>query len=218
MRVVIAEDHHLYRELLVEHLKHQGVDVVAEAPDAPRLAQAVRAAKPDVAIIDIRLPPGPGPTGLHAAVEIRRRDPGIGLLLLSQYVEAEYFMTLVAGGMHRVGYLLKERVSGKDGLLGAVRRIAGGGCVVDPEISALLLRGRAPAGLGALTDRQTDVVELMADGLSNSAIAARLGINDRTVETHTRAVYRALGIEDERDTHQRVLAVLMYQRLRQARA
>ncbi|WP_433040606.1 response regulator transcription factor [Dactylosporangium sp. CS-033363] len=218
MRVVIAEDHHLYRELLVDHLKHQGVDVVAEAPDAPRLVQAVRAAQPDVAIIDIQLPPGPGPTGLHAAVEIRRRDPGIGLLLLSQYVEAEYFMALVSGGMHRVGYLLKERVSGKDGLLGAVRRIAGGGCVVDPEISALLLRGRAPDGLGALTDRQTEVVELMAGGLSNSAIAARLGINDRTVETHTRAVYRALGIEDERDTHQRVLAVLMYQRLRQARA
>jgi DNA-binding NarL/FixJ family response regulator len=218
MRVVIAEDHALYRELLAEHLRHRGVDVVAEAADAVKLRQAVHAARPDVAIIDIRLPPGPGPSGLHAAVEIRRDDPGIGLLLLSQYVEVQYFMTLVAGGMHRVGYLLKERVSGKEGLVGAVERIAAGGCAVDPEISAQLLGNRTSPGRGGLTDRQADVLRLMADGLSNSAIAARLNINDRTVETHTRAVYRALGIEDERDTHQRVLAVLMHWRDRQDRA
>ncbi|WP_432994774.1 response regulator transcription factor [Dactylosporangium sp. CA-233914] len=218
VRAVVAEDHALYRELLVEHLRHQDVDVVAETADAVALRQAVRAARPDVAVIDIRLPPGPGPAGLHAAVEIRRRDPGVGVLLLSQYVEVQYFTTLVAGGMRKVGYLLKERVGGTEDFVNAVRRIAAGGCVVDPQISAQLLAGRPQLGLGGLTDRQADVLELMADGLSNSAIAARLRINDRTVETHTRAVYRALGIEDERDTHQRVLAVLMYWRAKQGRA
>jgi DNA-binding NarL/FixJ family response regulator len=218
LRVVVAEDHALYRELLVEHLRHRDVDVVAETADAVRLARAVRAARPDLAIIDIRLPPGPGPTGLHAAVQIRRDQPDIGVLLLSQYVEAQYFTALVADGMRKVGYLLKERVSGKDGFVTAVRRIAAGACVVDPEISSLLLKGRPPHGLGGLTDRQGEVLALMADGLSNSAIAARLDITHSTVETHARAVYRVLGIEDEKDTHQRVLAVLMYWRASQSQA
>jgi DNA-binding NarL/FixJ family response regulator len=218
VRVVIAEDHALYRELLAEHLRHRGVDVVAETADAGHLRQAVRAARPDLAIVDIRLPPGPGPAGLHAAVEIRRDHPDVGVLLLSQYVEAQYFTALVAGGMRKVGYLLKERVSGKDGFVAAVRRIAAGGCVVDPEISALLLGGRPQHGLAGLTDRQVTVLALMAEGLSNSAIAARLKIGNSTVETHARAVYQALGIQDEPDTHQRVLAVLMYWRARQGRA
>ena len=220
VRVVIAEDHALYRELLADHLRHQGVDVVAETADAVRLRQAVRATRPDVAVVDIRLPPGPGPAGLHAAVEIRREHPEVGVLLLSQYVETEFFTTLVAGGLHRVGYLLKERVSGKDGFVTAVRRIAAGGCVVDPEISARLLDGR-PHGvrpLAGLTDRPAEVLALIADGLSNSAIAARLGITAGTVETHARAVYQELGISDERDNHQRVLAVLMFWRARQDRA
>jgi DNA-binding NarL/FixJ family response regulator len=218
VRAVVAEDHALYRELLVEHLRHRGVDVVAEAADAVRLKQAVRAARPDLAIVDIRLPPGPGPAGLRAAVEIRRDHPDVGVLLLSQYVEAQYFTALVAGGMRRVGYLLKERVSGKDGFVNAVRRIAAGGCVVDPEISALLLNGRPEQGLAGLTDRQVEVLALMAEGLSNSAIAARLAITHSTVETHARAVYRVLGIEDEKNTHQRVLAVLLYWRAMQDRA
>jgi DNA-binding NarL/FixJ family response regulator len=218
IRVVIAEDHALYRELLVEHLRHQGVDVVAETADAVRLRQAVRATRPDVAIVDIRLPPGPGPTGLHAAVEIRRADPDVGVLLLSQYVEAQFFTTLVTDGLRKVGYLLKERVSGTDGFVTAVRRIAAGGCVVDPEISARLLHGRPEPALAGLTDRQAEVLGLMAEGLSNSAIAARLGISGSTVETHARAVYQELGIADEKDTHQRVLAVLMYWQAHQERA
>ncbi|WP_432839088.1 response regulator transcription factor [Dactylosporangium sp. CA-092794] len=218
VRAVIAEDHALYRELLVEHLRHEGVDVAAETADAVRLQRAVAAARPDVAIIDIRLPPGPGPTGLHAAIEFRREHPDVGVLLLSQYVEAQYFTMLVAGGMRKVGYLLKERVSGKDGFVTAVRRIAAGGCVVDPEISALLLGGRPHHGLAGLTDRQVEVLALMAEGLSNSAIGARLNIGGSTVETHCRAVYQALGIEDEKDTHQRVLAVLMYWRATQGQA
>ncbi|GAA3453567.1 response regulator transcription factor [Dactylosporangium matsuzakiense] len=218
IRVTVAEDHALYRELLVEHLRHQGVDVVAETADATGLRRAVRATRPDVAIIDIRLPPGPGPTGLHAAVEIRRTDPDVGVLLLSQYVETQFFTTLVAGGLRKVGYLLKERVGGTDDFVTAVRRITAGGCVVDPDISAHLLHGRPEPALAGLTDRQAEVLALIAAGLSNIAIAGRLGIGGSTVETHARAVYQQLGIADEKDTHQRVLAVLMYWQARRDRA
>ncbi|WP_117213707.1 response regulator transcription factor [Allorhizocola rhizosphaerae] len=217
VRVVIAEDQALLRQLVSEHLRHNGIDVLAETADGARLLAAVRTARPDVAIIDIKLGPESDVDGMSAAMAIRRELPEVGVLLLSQYREVRFFTTLVKDGMRKAGYLLKEGATGAGGFVAAVERIAAGGYVVDPAISALMLKGRSHQGLDGLTPRQLEVLALMAEGLNNGAIGARMNIKECTVETHIRAMFANLGIQDVPEINQRVVAVLMYLRARQGR-
>ncbi len=213
IRVVFAEDAVLIREAITAVLRAGGIDVVAQVGDPVSLLRAVFSARPDVALIDIRLPPGRGDEGLQAAMEIRRRHPDIGLLLLSQYLSTRYCSALLANNPRKVGYLLKERVTGARGFIAAIRQIAAGGCVVDPKIVALMLRN-IPAGdpLATLTDREREVLALMAEGRSNQAIGERLGMTGKTVETHVRNILAKLGLQPEPDDHRRVLAVLAFLR------
>ena len=213
MRIVIADDELLLREGLARLLAEVGLDVVATAADPDALLHAVDAERPDIAIIDIKMPPGHSDEGIVAAQEIRRRYPQIGALVLSHYVEPRFAMRLLEDHPAGIGYLLKERVSDIAVLRDALERIADGECVVDPTIVARLLqRRREPDPLAGLTDREREVLGLIAEGRSNASIAARLVVTDKTVEAHIRSIFGKLGLDEAPEGHRRVLAVLTYLR------
>ena len=210
LKVVIAEDQALLREGMVRLLQDAGFELVAEAGDAPDLLRKVGAHKPDVAIVDVRMPPTHTDEGLRAASEIRERHPSVGVLVLSQYIEEGYALELLSSNAEGVGYLLKDRVSDVDTFTDAVRRVANGGSALDPEVVAQLLgRGQAEP-LDALTPREREVLGLMAEGHSNGAIVERLGISQSAVEKHVRKVFTKLGLPETEHHHRRVLAVLTY--------
>ena len=209
MRVVIADDSALLREGLARLLVESGVEVCAMAADAPALVEAVRRERPDIAIVDIRMPPTYTHEGAEAAVALREELPDLGVLLLSQAVETHFASQLLERYAERFGYLLKDRVINVTTLTDALRTIAGGGTVLDPEIVRHLMRRDSAADpLAALTDRERDVLALMAEGRSNSAIADRLTVTLKTVESHIANIFSKLGLHGEQDDHRRVLAVL----------
>jgi len=213
MRVVVADDLMLTREGITRLLTDAGVDVVAEAGDAASLLRAVRMTQPDAAVVDIRMPPTHTDEGLVAAQQIHAEHPDIGVLILSQYVEPHYAMRLIEEHPERVGYLLKERVFDVANLIDALRRLADGETVVDPTIVArLFARKRRADPLDKLTEREREVLALLAEGLSNRAIATRLFVTERTVEAHVKQVFLKLGLNTDPDSHRRVLAVLAYLR------
>jgi DNA-binding NarL/FixJ family response regulator len=211
VRVVIAEDSVLLREGTVRLLEDAGVEVVGRAGDAEELLRKVRAHKPDVAIVDIRMPPGYGSEGLQAAAEIRRELPSVGVLILSQYVEEHYVVQLMSSGTEGVGYLLKDRVADVDRFVDAVRRVAEGGSVLDPQVVAEMLGRRRPPGpMDTLTDREREVLAAMAEGLTNREISARMFLSERAIERHVTAIFEKLGLSAEDGGHRRVLAVRTY--------
>ncbi len=209
MRVVVAEDVMLTREGVVRLLEDAGIEVVAQAQDAEGLLRQVRVTQPDAAIVDIRMPPTHTDEGLVATQQIRTEHPAIGVLLLSQYVEPSYAMRLLEEHPEGVGYLLKQRVFDGAVLVDALRRIADGETVVDPTIVARLFgRRRREDPLTELTAREREVLGLLAEGLSNRAIASRLYVTERTVEAHVKQIFLKLGLDVNPDSHRRVLAVL----------
>jgi DNA-binding NarL/FixJ family response regulator len=213
MRVVIAEDVMLTREGIARLLTDAGLDVVGQVGDAASLLGAVQVTRPDAAIIDIRMPPTHTDEGLAAAQQIRDRHPGVSVLILSQYVEPHYAMRLLQDHPERVGYLLKERVFDVASLIDALRRLADGETVVDPTIIArLFARKRRADPLDQLSGREREVLALVAEGLSNQAIAARLFVTERTVEAHVNQIFQKLGLAADPASHRRVLAVLAYLR------
>lgn len=211
MRLVVADDAVLLREGAVRLLAEAGFDVVAQAGDAEDLLRKVRAHKPDVAIIDVRMPPENAEDGLRAALTIRQELPGTGILLLSQYVEDRYLGELLAGGAEGVGYLLKDRIAEVERLTEAVERVGEGGSVLDPAVVAQMLgRSREKGPLDELTDREREVLGLMAEGRTNRAIAGELFVSERAVERHVTSIFSKLGLAPAEEDHRRVLAVLTY--------
>ena len=213
MRVVIADDAVLLREGVARLLAEAGMEIVGMAADADELLLKVRSYKPDVAIVDIRMPPTHTNEGLRAAQEIRERHPDVGVLLLSQYVEAAPAVELLADNAEGVGYLLKDRISNVDDFTAAVRRVGEGGSALDPAVvSQLVGRRRRDDPLAELTQREREVLELMAEGLSNAAIAARIVVTERAVEKHVTSIFQKLRLPAAAETHRRVLAVLAFLR------
>jgi DNA-binding NarL/FixJ family response regulator len=213
VRVVIADDAVLVREGVARVLDDGGLEVVAKVGSAPELLDAVEADEPDVAVVDIRMPPTHADEGLVAAETIRARWPAVGVLVLSQYVESDYALRLLDGGETRCGYLLKERVLDGGELVDAVRRVGEGGVVVDPELVArLVARSRERSPLDELTAREREVLALMAEGLTDRGIAARLFVTTKTVETHVRHIFWKLGLPATVADNRRVRAVLTYLR------
>ena len=213
MRVAIAEDSVLLREGLARLLADAGFEVVAKCGDAQDLMRKVRGHKPDVAIVDIRLPPTHSDEGLQAALEIRSEHPEVAVLVLSQYVELGLAMKLLSDSAESVGYLLKDRISEVDDFVGAVRRVADGGSALDPIIvSTLLSRQRDDDPLATLTPREREVLELMATGSSNQGIADKLVITVRAVEKYVSSIFGKLGLPSTGSESRRVLAVLMFLR------
>jgi DNA-binding NarL/FixJ family response regulator len=211
MRVVIADDSVLLREGAVRLLEDAGFEVVGQAGDGEDLLRKVRAHKPDVAIIDIRMPPNHVDEGLQAARVIRSELPEVGVLVLSQYVEERYAVELLGDGADGVGYLLKDRIAEIDRFVEAVRRVAEGGSVLDPEVVAHMLgRRERDAPLEQLTPRERDVLGLMAEGRTNRAIAIELSVSERAVERHVTAIFGKLDLPATGEDHRRVLAVLAY--------
>ncbi|WP_420120349.1 LuxR C-terminal-related transcriptional regulator [Nakamurella sp.] len=208
-RVLLAEDSALLRAGLTHVLEHAGMEVVGVAGDADRLLTLVAELLPDLAVTDIRMPPTQTTEGLRAARHIRRDHPGIGVLVLSQHVETETLFELLGDDPAGFGYLLKDRIADVAEFTAAVRRVASGGSVIDPDVVArLVARGRRDRTLDRLTDRERDVLGLMAQGRSNPAIARALVLSDKTVETHVGHIFSKLGIESTGQEHRRVLAVL----------
>jgi DNA-binding NarL/FixJ family response regulator len=213
MRVVVADDVLLTREGIVRLLRDAGIEVVAEAEDAEGLLREVRLARPDVALVDIRMPPTHTDEGLVAAQTIRTEHPQVGVLVLSQYVEPSYALRLIQEHPERVGYLLKERVFDIATVVDALRRISDGETVIDPTIvSRLVGRRRRSDPLALLSERERDVLGLIAEGMSNRAIAARLYVTERTVEAHVTQIFHKLHLPESPDQHRRVLAVLAFLR------
>jgi DNA-binding NarL/FixJ family response regulator len=212
VRVVIADDSVLLREGVSRLLAEAGFDVVGQASDADELLQEVADKGPDVAIVDIRMPPTHTDEGLRAARQLRSLYPELGVLVLSQYVRPSYAFELLADDASGVGYLLKDRVSDLHELSEAVQRVGEGGSVLDPSVVAQLVGRRRPGNdpIDDLTERERDVLALMAEGRSNRAIAERLFITDRTVEKHVKSILMKLKISATQDDHRRVLAVLAY--------
>ena len=211
MRVVVADDAVLLREGLVRLLAEGGHEVVAAVGDGPALVKAITTHRPDVSIVDVRMPPSFTDEGLRAAVEARRLVNGAPVLVLSQYVESSYADDLLAGGGGGVGYLLKDRVTDIDEFLDAVQRVADGGIALDPEVIAqLVVRRRSP--IARLTAREREVLALMAEGRSNTAIAERLVVSEGAVEKHVGNVFSKLDLPPSEEDHRRVLAVLTYLR------
>lgn len=209
MRVTIADDSLLLREGLARLLAEAGIEVLDTVPDAETLLQRVSVATPDVAVVDIKMPPNHTNEGLVAAQEIRARHPSVGVLVLSQYLESRYATRLLEEVPERVGYLLKDRVSDIAVIVDAIQRVADGECVIDPTIVSRLLRRRRAAGpLDQLSERERDVLGLMAQGRSNHGIARELFLSEKTVEGHVRHVFAKLGLHVFADNHRRVLAVL----------
>jgi DNA-binding NarL/FixJ family response regulator len=215
LRVVIAEDQALLREGIVALLRENDVEVVAHAEDGPGLLRIVAGHKPDLAVVDVRLPPSFTDEGVRAAVEARRRRPELGVLILSQYVEPAYTAELLEVGDGGVGYLLKERVGEVRTFLDALERVAAGGTVLDREVVAKLVRAREPGDSGSLADltpREREVLALMAEGRTNPAIARALVVGRGAVEKHVSSIFSKLDLPATDDDHRRVLAVLAYLR------
>ena len=209
MRIVIAEDSALFREGLARLLADADHDVVAKVTDAPSLVEAVHAMRPDLAVVDIRMPPSHTDDGARAARELRESFPDLGILLLSQHLETRHSVELVTRG--RFGYLLKDRVFDVDDFLDAVRRVASGGTALDPEVVATLLAPmRRDDPLSRLTPREREVLAQMAEGRTNAGIAQRLFLTERTVETHVAGIMAKLGLHESAHGHRRVLAVLAW--------
>jgi DNA-binding NarL/FixJ family response regulator len=213
IRIVLADDAVLLREALAAALAASGFEVVGQADDVPGLLALVERERPDLAVVDVRMPPTNTTEGLEAARRIRADHPTVAILVLSQYVETRYAVDLIRDDPAGVGYLLKQRVMKLDDLSDAVRRVAAGGSVIDPEVVARLLgRRRSHSPLDELTAREREILGLMAEGRSNAAIAERLTLELRTVEGHVRAIFSKLGLEPTLEDHRRVLAVLAYLR------
>ena len=213
MRVVIAEDQALLRQGVVRLLMDAGFEVVAEAADAPDLVRKVRAHKPDVAIVDIQMPPDNTDDGLRAALEIRARQPEVGVLVLSQFVEERYALDLIGGSAEGVGYLLKDRVADFATFADAVRRVGGGGSALDPAVVGRMLgRKRRNDPLDALTAGERKVLELMAEGRSNRGIAEALVVTSHAIEKHVTNIFAKLSLGEASEDHRRVLAVLAFLR------
>jgi DNA-binding NarL/FixJ family response regulator len=217
MRAVIAEDHALLRAGIVALLRERGVEVVAQAEDGPGLLRVVAGHKPDLAIVDVRLPPTFTDEGVRAAIEARERHPGLGVLILSQYVEPVYTAELLASdrGAGGIGYLLKERVGDVRGFFDAIERVAAGGTALDREVVAELVSARQTSGgdaLARLTPRERETLALMAEGRSNAAIARQMVVTPGAVEKHISSIFAKLGLPATDDDHRRVLAVLAYLR------
>jgi DNA-binding NarL/FixJ family response regulator len=216
MRVVIAEDNLLLREGIVALLQENEIEVVAQVGDGPGLQRAVAGHKPDLAIVDVRLPPSFTDEGIRAALDVRRTRPEVAILVLSQYVEPVYTGELLSTGESGVGYLLKERVSEVGSFLDAIRRVAGGGTALDREVVTSLVARRDPggpgAGLDALTPRERETLELIAQGRTNAAIARELVVTLGAVEKHISNIFSKLDLPATDDDHRRVLAVLAYLR------
>jgi len=212
VRVVIAEDLFLLRDGLIRLLEAYGFEVAAAVDNGPDFLVAVRSHRPDVAVVDVRLPPSFTDEGLRAALQARSERPGLPILVLSQYVEQLYARELLADGVGAVGYLLKDRVFDGDQFTDAVKRVADGGTAMDPEVIArLLARNAALEGpLDRLSPREREVLELMAEGRSNAAIAARLVVTERAVAKHTASIFTKLDLQPSDDDNRRVLAVLAY--------
>ncbi|GLY31918.1 response regulator transcription factor [Kineosporia sp. NBRC 101731] len=211
MRIVIAEDDALLREGLASLLRAEGLDVVATASGPELFLEAVDEQTPDVAIVDVRMPPTHTDEGIVAAVEARRRHPGLAVLVLSAYVERSFATDLLAGGADGLGYLLKERVGRVEEFLVALNRVAGGGTAIDPEVVAqLMTRHRPDAGMERLSPRERDVLALMAEGLGNTAIAEKLVVTEGAVHKHIRSIFAKLDLAPADHTDRRVVAVLKY--------
>ena len=212
MRVVVADDAVILREGLARLLVEAGFEVVGQAADAGELLEQIEATSPDVAIVDIRMPPTHTDEGLQAAAEIRADHPSVGILVLSQYVRPSYALELLSHGTEGVGYLLKDRVSDLDELASSVRRVGEGGSVLDPSVVAQLVeRPRSDDDpLEDLTEREREVLSLMAEGRSNKAIGQQLFITEHTVEKHVKNILGKLRLPESPDDHRRVLAVLTY--------
>jgi DNA-binding NarL/FixJ family response regulator len=212
VRVVVADDAVILREGLARLLVEAGFEVVGQASDAGELLEQIEAVRPDVAIVDIRMPPTHTDEGLRAAAEIRANHPGVGILVLSQYARPSYAIELLSNGTEGIGYLLKDRVSDLEELASSVRRVGEGGSVLDPSVVAQLVerprQGNDP--LEELTDRERDVLSLMAEGRSNKAIGQRLFITEHTVEKHVKSIFGKLRLPPSADDHRRVLAVLTF--------
>jgi DNA-binding NarL/FixJ family response regulator len=209
MRVVIAEDLALLRDGIASLLADDGHDVVAAVGDGEALLDALAEHRPDLAIVDVRMPPTQTDEGVRAAVEARRRQPDAAILILSQYVEERYASEVLSSGAHGIGYLLKDRVADAREFVAAASRVAAGGTVIDPEVVAQLI-GRRDRPVDALTPREREVLSLMAEGHSNSSIVERLEISQSAVEKHVRKVFTKLGLPETDQHHRRVLAVLSY--------
>lgn len=213
LRIVVGEDQVLLREGMVRLLTDAGFEVVAQTGDAVALVDAVREHRPDAAIIDVQMPPDHTDDGVRAALAIRAEHPGIGVLVLSQFVEERYALDLIAGDAAGIGYLLKDRIADVGSFAQDVRRVAAGGSALDPEVvSRMLGRRRRHSKLELLTPREREVLELMAEGKSNPGIAEALGISATVVEKHAGNVFTKLGVGAERAEHRRVMAVLTHLR------
>ena len=211
MHVVLAEDQALLRDGLIRLLTAYGMEVVAAVASGPELREALLAHRPDIAVVDVRLPPTHTSEGLTAAIEARSRIPGLPVLILSQHVERLYARELLAGGVGGVGYLLKDRVSDVRRFVEAVRDVAGGGTAMDPEVVAQLLAGRARAGtLERLTAREREVLAVMAEGRTNAGVAARLCVTEKAVSKHINNIFTKLDLLPDEDDNRRVLAVLRH--------
>jgi DNA-binding NarL/FixJ family response regulator len=210
---VIADDSVLLREGLVRLVEEEGCEVVAAVGDGPALVRAVVEHRPDVAVVDVRMPPTHTDEGLRAAVEARAAVPGTGVLVLSQYVEVAYADELLADGRGGAGYLLKDRVTDLDSFRAALTGVAAGGTVLDPQVVAqLFARRRADDPVRRLTPREREVLGLIAEGSSNGAIARRLVVTEGAVEKHTQRIFAKLGLTQDEDQHRRVMATLAYLR------
>jgi DNA-binding NarL/FixJ family response regulator len=210
VRVVIAEDLALLRDGLERLLRDSGIEVAAAVSDGPALLAAVDDSEPDLAIVDVRLPPAFRDEGVRAALELRRRRPGFPVLILSQYVERTYAAELLADGTGGVGYLLKDRVSDVREFVDAVRRVAGGGMALDPEAVSQLVAGAEEGPLRRLSEREQEVLALMAEGRTNQQIAAELDITPSGVEKHVASIFGKLGLPPAESAHRRVLAVVAW--------
>ncbi len=213
MRVVVAEDSVLLRAGLVRLLEDDGFEIAAEVGDAVSLKKRVRADPPDLCIVDVRMPPTNRADGLQAAIELRGEFPDLAVLILSQYVEPHYALELLSQGAEGVGYLLKERISTPADFIDALHRVSQRGTVIDPSVvSQLVGRQRRDDSLARLTDREREVLEAMAEGRANSAIADTLYMSEKTVEAHVRSIFQKLDLAADHDTNRRVLAVLRWLR------
>jgi DNA-binding NarL/FixJ family response regulator len=214
MRVILVDDAPLVRAGIARLLADEGVDVVAQFADTTGLLAAVDAIAPDVVITDVRMPPTSTTEGLQAAIELKDAHPDLGVLVLSQYVESRHAVELLTRGHTGVGYLLKERVTHPEELVDAVHRIAAGGTAIDPEVVRTIFdTPRRDDSLDRLTDKERDVLALLAEGYSNERIAEALDVTARTVESHTSRIFTKLGLEMDASTHRRVLAVLAHLRV-----
>jgi DNA-binding NarL/FixJ family response regulator len=208
LRIVVAEDDALLREGIASLLESAGHRVVGRAADADDLLLKVRSYVPDVAIVDVRMPPGAGDAGLLAAAEIRRAHPTVAVLVLSQHLEPAYMLELVGDDASGVGYLLKDRVRDVGEFINAVERVAGGGTAFDPAAVSTLVAGRRRSALDDLSERERNVLSLIAEGLSNRAIARQMHLSPRAIERHVQTIFQTLGLTDSEDVNRRVLAVL----------